>query len=77
MVNTLTAGDRILLTRTGQFAHLWEELARRHGLEVQTLETDWRRGADPEEIGAALAADRDHAGSRRSASCTARPRPVA
>jgi alanine-glyoxylate transaminase/serine-glyoxylate transaminase/serine-pyruvate transaminase len=59
MVNALTAGDRILLTRTGQFAHLWEELARRHGLEVQTLETDWRRGANPEEIGAALAADRD------------------
>jgi alanine-glyoxylate transaminase/serine-glyoxylate transaminase/serine-pyruvate transaminase len=59
MVNTLTAGDRILLTRTGQFAHLWEELARRHGLEVQTLETDWRHGADPEQIGAALAADRD------------------
>ena len=60
MVNTLTAGDRILLTRTGQFAHLWEELARRHGLDVRTLDTDWRRGADPEAIGAALAADRDH-----------------
>ncbi len=60
MVNTLAAGDRILLPRTGQFAHLWEELARRHGLDVQTLETDWRHGADPEEIGAALAADRDH-----------------
>jgi alanine-glyoxylate transaminase/serine-glyoxylate transaminase/serine-pyruvate transaminase len=60
MVNTLAAGDRILLPRTGQFAHLWEELARRHGLEVQTLETDWRRGADPDEIGAALAADRIH-----------------
>jgi alanine-glyoxylate transaminase/serine-glyoxylate transaminase/serine-pyruvate transaminase len=59
MVNTLTAGDRILLARTGQFAHLWEELARCHGLVVQTLETDWRRGADPKEIGAALAADRD------------------
>jgi len=59
MVNTLTAGDRILLTRTGQFAVLWEELARRHGLDVQILETDWRRGANPEEIGAALTADRD------------------
>ncbi len=59
MVNTLTTGDRILLARTGQFAHLWEELARRHGLDVQTLETDWRHGADPEAIGAALAADRD------------------
>ena len=60
MVNTLTAGDRILLSRTGQFAHLWEELARRHGLDVQAQDTDWRRGADVEAIGAALAADRDH-----------------
>jgi alanine-glyoxylate transaminase / serine-glyoxylate transaminase / serine-pyruvate transaminase len=60
MVNTLSPGDRVLLTRTGWFSHLWEELSLRHGMEVQTLETDWRRGADPEEIGAALAADRDH-----------------
>jgi alanine-glyoxylate transaminase/serine-glyoxylate transaminase/serine-pyruvate transaminase len=60
MVNTLAPGDRILLPRTGYFAHLWEELARRHGLEVQSQETDWRRGADAQEIGAALAADRDH-----------------
>jgi alanine-glyoxylate transaminase/serine-glyoxylate transaminase/serine-pyruvate transaminase len=60
MVNTLAAGDRILLPLTGQFAHLWEDLSRRHGLRVQTLETDWRRGANPDEIGAALAADRDH-----------------
>jgi alanine-glyoxylate transaminase / serine-glyoxylate transaminase / serine-pyruvate transaminase len=60
MVNTLSPGDRILLSRTGQFAHLWEELARRHGADVQTLDTDWRRGADPNAIGAALAADRDH-----------------
>jgi alanine-glyoxylate transaminase / serine-glyoxylate transaminase / serine-pyruvate transaminase len=60
MVNTLAPGDRILLPRTGQFAHLWEELARRHGLDVQSQETDWRRGADAQEIGAALAGDRDH-----------------
>lgn len=60
MVNTLTNGDRILLVRTGQFAVLWEDLARRHGLDVQTLDTDWRRGADANEIGAVLAADRDH-----------------
>ena len=60
MVNTLTAGDRVLISRTGQFSHLWEELARRHGLDVQALETDWRRGADPDAIAAALADDREH-----------------
>src|SRR3978361_691670 len=31
MVHTLSAGDRILLPRPGQFSHLWEEPARRHG----------------------------------------------
>jgi len=60
MVNTLSPGDRVLLPLTGQFAYLWEDLSRRHGLDVQTLATDWRGGADPREIGSALAADRDH-----------------
>src|ERR1700744_4490922 len=27
MVNTLSPGDRVLMTRTGWFSHLWEELA--------------------------------------------------
>jgi len=60
MVNTLSTGDRVLMSRTGQFAQLWEDLAKRHGLEVEAHDTDWRRGADVEAIGAALAADRDH-----------------
>ena len=60
MVNTLTAGDRVLIARTGQFAHLWEDMARRHGLDVQTMETDWRRGADADEIANILKADQDH-----------------
>ncbi len=60
MVNALSAGDRVLMVRTGQFAVLWEDLAKRHGLEVQALDTDWRRGASATEIGAALTADRDH-----------------
>ncbi len=49
-------GDRILLTRTGQFSHLWEQLALQLGLDVLTLETDWRRGADPDAIGEVLRA---------------------
>ncbi len=57
MVNTLSAGDQVLMCRTGQFALLWEDLAKRHGLEVLAIDTDWRRGADVEAIGVALAAD--------------------
>jgi alanine-glyoxylate transaminase/serine-glyoxylate transaminase/serine-pyruvate transaminase len=60
LVNTLAQGERVLLTRTGQFAHLWEQLAIRHGIDVATLDTDWRRGADPDAIGAVLRDDREH-----------------
>ena len=57
--NTLAPGDRILISRTGQFSHLWEQMALRFGLDVVTLDTDWRRGADPAAIGQVLAQDRE------------------
>lgn len=60
LVNTLVPGDRILISRTGQFAVLWEQMAARMGLDVVTLETDWRRGCDPEAMGQVLAADTEH-----------------
>jgi alanine-glyoxylate transaminase/serine-glyoxylate transaminase/serine-pyruvate transaminase len=60
LVNTLSPGDRILISRTGQFSHLWEQMALRLGLDVVTLETDWRRGADPVAIGRVLEQDREH-----------------
>ncbi len=61
LVNTLSPGDRILAVDTGQFASLWQRLADKLGLDVVSLETDWRHGADPEAIEAALAEDRGHA----------------
>jgi alanine-glyoxylate transaminase/serine-glyoxylate transaminase/serine-pyruvate transaminase len=60
LVNTLSPGDRILLTRTGQFSHLWELMALQLGLDVLTLETDWRRGADAAAMGEVLRQDREH-----------------
>ena len=57
LVNTLSPGDRVLMAETGQFSTLWVELARRLGFEVQLLQGNWRRGADPEAIEAALAED--------------------
>jgi alanine-glyoxylate transaminase / serine-glyoxylate transaminase / serine-pyruvate transaminase len=60
LANTLAPGDRILISRTGQFSHLWEQMAVRLGLDVATLETDWRRGADPRAIGQVLEQDREH-----------------
>ena len=59
LVNTLSPGDSVLMARTGWFASLWSEMAKRLGLEPIFLETDWRRGADPAAIEAALRADKD------------------
>ncbi|HEY0181380.1 MAG TPA: aminotransferase class V-fold PLP-dependent enzyme [Rhodopila sp.] len=60
LANTLVPGDRILISRTGQFSHLWEQMAIRFGLDVMSLETDWRRGGDPQAIGQVLEQDREH-----------------
>ena len=58
--NTLAPGERMLISRTGQFSHLWEQMARNLGLDVVTLETDWRRGADPLAIEQVLRQDNEH-----------------
>jgi len=59
LVNTLSAGDRVLMAETGHFATLWQKLAGRLGLEVEFLPGDWRHGADPEAIEKHLRADAD------------------
>jgi len=58
LVNTLAPGDRVLMTETGQFSTLWVALAKRLGLDVQLLQGNWRRGANPEAIEAALSEDK-------------------
>jgi len=57
LMNTLSAGDRVLMAETGHFATLWQKLATRLGLEVEFLPGDWRHGADPEAIEKRLRAD--------------------
>ena len=60
LVNTLSPGERVLMVRTGWFATLWEEMAKRLGLETVMLDTDWRRGADAKVIAETLRADPAH-----------------
>jgi len=60
LVNTLSPGDAVLMCETGQFATLWRRLAERLGLAVEFIPGDWRHGADPDAIGARLAADTGH-----------------
>jgi alanine-glyoxylate transaminase/serine-glyoxylate transaminase/serine-pyruvate transaminase len=59
LVNTLSAGDRVLMYETGHFASLWQKMAAKLGLEVEFIASDWRRGADPEAIEKKLCADAD------------------
>src|SRR6476619_4842892 len=61
LVNTLSAGDRVLMAETGHFASLWQKLAQRLGLQVEFLPGDWRHGASPQAIGEKLAQDTQHA----------------
>jgi alanine-glyoxylate transaminase / serine-glyoxylate transaminase / serine-pyruvate transaminase len=57
LVNTLSAGDQVLMAETGQFAVLWQRLASRLGLRAEFLPGDWRHGADPDAIEKRLRAD--------------------
>ena len=59
-VNTLSPGDKVLSFEIGEFARLWGELARRLGLEVDVVDSDWTRGVDPATVEAKLAEDREH-----------------
>jgi alanine-glyoxylate transaminase/serine-glyoxylate transaminase/serine-pyruvate transaminase len=60
LVNTLSAGDRVLMYETGWFATLWSRMATRLGLTPEFLEGDWRTGADAAAIEARLKADKGH-----------------
>ena len=60
LVNTMSAGDRVLMCETGHFAWLWQRLATRLGLQPELIDTDWRQAADVAAIEARLRADSSH-----------------
>lgn len=71
LVNTLSAGDHILMFETGQFASLWNKLATRIGLKTEILSWQgqdeylpnapgWRRGVQADMIHARLLEDKSH-----------------
>jgi len=61
LVNTLSAGDAVLMAETGHFALLWKRLAERLQLRPEFLPGDWRHGADVAAIEARLRNDATHA----------------
>ncbi len=60
LVNTLSAGNEVLMYETGHFAALWQKLATRLGLKTSVLESDWRGGVDAARIEQALREDKAH-----------------
>jgi alanine-glyoxylate transaminase/serine-glyoxylate transaminase/serine-pyruvate transaminase len=59
LANTLSPGDRVLAPRFGQFSHLWIEMMRRLGLEVEVLDCEWGEGAPEARLEQSLRADRE------------------
>lgn len=65
LVNTLSAGDQVLMYETGHFASLWNKLALRLGLKTEVIALPgiegWRRGVQADLIAQRLRADTGHA----------------
>ena len=65
LVNTLSAGDQVLMYETGHFASLWNKLALRLGLKTEVIALPgiegWRCGVQADLIAQRLRADTGHA----------------
>ena len=57
LINTLSPGDKVLAFEIGEFSRLWSEMARKLGLDVEVVTTDWTRGVDPALVESKLAED--------------------
>jgi alanine-glyoxylate transaminase/serine-glyoxylate transaminase/serine-pyruvate transaminase len=44
ITNTLSRGDRVLMSRFGQFSHLWVDMAERLRLDVVCIDVEWGEG---------------------------------
>src|SRR3984957_8382015 len=60
IVNTLSAGDRVLMFETGHFSQLWRQLVERFGIMVDYVPGNWRRGASVAELALRLGSDHNH-----------------
>ncbi len=57
--NTLSAGDKVLMSHFGQFSWLWVDMCQRHGLDVQALEVDWGLGVPVDQYAEILIKDKN------------------
>ncbi len=57
ITNTLNPGDKVLMSRYGQFSTLWVQMAERLGLDVEVIDVPWGAGVPVKEIGRRLGQD--------------------
>ena len=60
LVNTLNPGDRVVAFDSGHFAAAWTKVARNLGLNVELIQGDLRRAADPASLAEILSKDDGH-----------------
>jgi alanine-glyoxylate transaminase/serine-glyoxylate transaminase/serine-pyruvate transaminase len=61
IANTLSAGDTVLASVFGQFSHLWVDMCKRFGLNVNAINVEWGRGVPLDAYRKTLADDKTHA----------------
>ena len=74
VTNTLSPGDTVLASDIGQFSHLWVDLCRRHGLNVDVIDVEWGEGVPVERYAARLEGPTRVMQSRLSSFATTRRR---
>jgi alanine-glyoxylate transaminase / serine-glyoxylate transaminase / serine-pyruvate transaminase len=60
LTNCLSPGDKVLISRFGQFSHLWVDMCQRLGFDTEVLETPWGEGAPVARYLTALQVDKRH-----------------
>ncbi|AZO37735.1 MAG: aminotransferase class V-fold PLP-dependent enzyme [Mesorhizobium sp.] len=60
MTNVLSPGDKVLMSRFGQFSHLWVDMAERLGFEVDVIDCEWGTGVPLDLYAERLKADKAH-----------------
>ncbi len=60
LTNCLNPGDKVLIYRFGQFSHLWAEMAKRLGFEVELHQVEWGKGVPLDHLEARLKEDKNH-----------------
>ena len=60
ITNTLNTGDKVLMSRFGQFSLLWVDMAERLGLKVELCDEEWGTGVPLEKYADILSKDTGH-----------------